>query len=367
MKKIALYIGSMGGGGAEKVFMLLANSFVCQGFKVDLLLTKKDGFYLNRLDKRINIIELSGKRTLLDLFKLAKYLKSSNPDVIVSALVSSNLICATASLFSRSMTKVYVTEHSNLSQTLNQIVFYKAFVIDLLLRIIYRKVDGVISVSNGVKEDLNLRMPFLINKNVTIYNPFEINSIKEKSLESNSHPWLKSSRNHKTVVAVGRLSAAKDFQNLLTSIFILKDKIDIRLIILGDGELKTELTDFINNKEISGIVSLHGFTDNPFSFMSKADLFVSSSKYEGFSNVLVESMISGCPIVSTDCPSGPAEILENGRWGTLVPVGDPEALADAIYEELSNSTDVSYEQRIKDFNMEKISRSYIKCILNEFS
>lgn len=355
----------MNGGGAEKVVLVLANYFVSKGYKVDLLLTLKKGPYLQSLSQEVNIIELSSKRVIFDFFKLTNYIKKNKPDLILSGMTHCNLLSIASTFVSGDKNKVYATQHANFSESMKRQKPYESFLFNFLIRSIYKKADGIVCVSKGVKTDFDKSFPFLSQKSIVIYNPFEIAVIKKKSYEAVSHPWLEGPRNYKVIISVGRLTLAKDFLNLLSAFLILKERDNVRLIILGEGHEKDDLTDFINNNNLNGIVDLHGFVDNPFALISKADAFVVSSKYEGLSNVLIEAMICGVPLISTDCPSGPAEILEGGRWGRLVPVDDSEALANAIYNTINSEDDVlDYSSRTRDFDSHKIGEQYLNYIFN---
>jgi glycosyltransferase involved in cell wall biosynthesis len=360
MKKIGLYIPSMNGGGAEKVYFILANYFVNKGFQVDLLLTKKEGAYIKQLDEKINIIELSSKRVSLDIYGLRKYMKNSNPDVVMSAMTHCNIILSVSSFFMKCKIPIIVSEHSNFSGSLKEMKPIQRFIFKFIGGLIYRKQRYIVAVSEGAKQalcsELKLKEDFI---NV-IYNPFEIRKIQKDSSAGVLHQWLEKSRKFKTLISVGRYTEAKDFFNLISAFEIVKKNIDARLIILGDGGLRLQLQSFITEKNMQNCIDLYGFVSNPFSYISKADLFVLSSKREGLSNVLIESMICGVPLVATDCPSGPKEILENGKWGKLVPVSDPEALSNAILLTLSEPNYFDYSDRVKVFDHRYIGDQYLE-------
>ena len=150
-----------------------------------------------------------------------------------------------------------------------------------------------------------------------------------KVREAPDHPWCRES-GPPLIVSIGRLHRQKDFPTLFTAFARLLEHRPARLLVLGKGPQLSELSKLAGELGISRHVDFPGFVDNPYAFLARARLFVQSSRHEGFGNVLVEAMACGCPVVATDCPSGPSEILENGRWGQLVPVGDPAALAEAM-------------------------------------
>lgn len=349
----------MRGGGAEKVFLTMANYFASKNYDVVVLLTKKEGPYLSLLHKEINIVELSGKRVVLDFRELLSYLNKNKVDVFFSAQTHCNVMLAAASIVSNSCAKFIVTEHSHYSINNRNSKIFSHSIVKAIIKKLYSRIHGVVAVSQGVKVDLIKEIKLPPEKIKVIYNPFEINIIKELAKAVVEHKWFIPERNFKTIISVGRYTEAKDFLNLIKAFAILKKKINVRLIILGEGELREELQSLIYKLKLDKYIELYGFVDNPFAYINKADLFVLSSKFEGLPNVLIESMICGVPLVSTDCPSGPSEILENGKWGRLVSVGDPNKLAEAMLLTLEQNNDLDYSIRIKDFDVNAICEQYI--------
>ena len=182
-----------------------------------------------------------------------------------------------------------------------------------------------------------------------------------KSEEALDHPWFLPGE-PPVILGVGRLTQAKDFPTLIRAFALVRKKHPARLMILGEGEERSKLETLVQELGLEKEVSLPGFVDNPYKYMKRAAVFVLSSKWEGFGNVLVEAMALGTPVVSTNCPSGPAEILENGRWGRLVPVGDVYALAEAIIETLDEEHHPDVANRAKDFAVELAVEKYINVL-----
>lgn len=193
----------------------------------------------------------------------------------------------------------------------------------------YPYVDAAVGVSSGVTAELAKVSGIPPARLHTIYNPVVSQGLLQKANETPDHPWF-NTPGPPIVLAIGRLHKQKDFPTLLTAFAQLLARRPARLIVLGEGSLRPNLLSLAHNLQITEQVDFPGFVNNPFAYLAKARLFVLSSRYEGFGNVLVETMACGCPVVSTDCTFGPDEILENGRWGELVPVGDSEALAKAM-------------------------------------
>lgn len=219
----------------------------------------------------------------------------------------------------------------------------------------------IITVSDGVRDQPALTgIPS--NKVSTIYNPVVTYELSQWNKEVPNHPWM-TDEGPPVVLAVGRLTDQKDHSTLLKAFHILTKTREIRLVILGEGGLRQQLEDLIRSLNLEDRVSLPGWTDNPFAFMSRAALFVLSSKHEGLGNVLIEALACGCPVVSTDCPSGPSEIMEDGRIGPLVPIGDHAALADAMGRVLDDPPDKEMlMKRAAFFSAERAVDAYEKLI-----
>ncbi|ELZ36066.1 glycosyl transferase family protein [Halorubrum saccharovorum DSM 1137] len=196
-----------------------------------------------------------------------------------------------------------------------------------------------------------------------IHNPAYSKGISEKATERVSHPWFQSDE-PPVILGVGSLTPQKDFPTLVRAFNRLRSQQDARLVILGEGDRREELESLIQRYGIGDSVDLPGFVDNPFKYMKQADVFVLSSRWEGFGNVIVEAMACGTPIVSTNCPSGPAEILQNGKYGQLVRTGDPEALAAAVQATLAEppAPDPLIE-RAKEFSVERVADKYLATLL----
>ena len=227
-------------------------------------------------------------------------------------------------------------------------------------------IKKIVFVSKGAEEDFVNVFNVNRSKLVTIYNPVINNEVIEKSLEICNHPWLQKSRKYKTIVTIGRLTEQKNHELLINAFSKLKYK-NTKLIILGEGKLRKNLENQINDLGLNETVDLHGFVNNPYSYLSAADLFVLSSNYEGLPTVLIEALSCGCEIVSTNCPTGPEEILENGKYGKLVPVNDEQSLIKAIDDSLRDSHKLNRNKLIKrgnEFNVENSVEKYT-LLINE--
>jgi glycosyltransferase involved in cell wall biosynthesis len=331
---VALFIPSLNGGGAERVMLILANTLVEKGYSVDLVLVKAKGSFLKDLSKNVRVVNLNSSRTLFSIMPLVNYLKKEKPKLMMSAMHYVNIILLIAKKISRSNFKLIISEHSTLSFSLAGSSFTN-LVLKKLMRQMYPNADEIIAVSQGVADDL-IEVLELKNKVVhVIHNPVVTKELLLKKEEPLDHPWIKN--NKPFILGVGRLTKAKNFDLLIKSFAKVEKEISAHLVILGTGELELELKELIYNLGLQDKIHMFGFVDNPYSWMKKAELFILSSSWEGFGNVLVEAMACGTPVISTNCPSGPAEILEDGKLGILIPVDDIDKMANAIKNVLTYS------------------------------
>ena len=231
-----------------------------------------------------------------------------------------------------------------------------------LMKIFYPRADGVVAVSKGVADDLARVIKLPRQRITVIYNPVVTPELLQKAQEPIDRPWFRPGE-PPVILGVGRLTRAKDFPTLIRAFALVRKEHPARLIILGDGEERHELEELSRKLGIAGDVDMPGFVDNPFSYMRRSAVFVLSSAWEGFGNVLVEAMACGCPVISTDCPSGPVEILENGKYGKIVAVGDAVELAAAMAATLDAPKSPNVAQRAQNFGVEQAVERYLKVLL----
>ena len=371
---VSIFLPSLAGGGAERAMLHLAEGLVNHGLKVDLVLSKAEGEYLAQVANGVRVIDLKSKYPkifgiLFSTLALKRYLQQEQPRFLLATLD----IFGTSTWAQRLAsvpTKVVLCVQNNLSKRFQggRSLILKKVKFDLV-RHFYPWADGIVAVSEGVAKDLT-QIANLLSPNIrVIHNPVVKPNLFEKAKESIEHPWL-ASQKVPVMLGAGRLTKQKDFPTLIRAFAKVRTQFDSRLIIIGEGEERPRLETLVRQLGLTEDVSLPGFVDNPYKYMARSALFVMSSSWEGFGNVLVEAMAVGTPVVSTDCPSGPAEILEYGKYGKLVPVGDSNALADAIAAVLSNPPDPGIlQQRSQEFSVERIVDQYLELILThtEFS
>lgn len=359
---IALFAPDVTGGGAERVLLNLGRAFVQRGFKVDLVLAQARGAYLREIPSGIQVVDLAVPNVLLGLYGLIRYLRRARPGLLFSALDHANLVALWACLLAGAPTRCFVSVHSLLSLSWSRSQNPLARCIPFLASCFYPEAETVIAVSRAVAEDLKSVTGLSADKIKVIYNPVVTPEIPVLAAARPDHPWLRS-KDKPVILAAGRLTAAKDFATLIQSFRLLKQKLDCRLIILGEGPERGNIEALITEQGLGDAVSMPGFVANPFAFMRQSSVFVLSSAWEGFGNVLVEAMACGCPVVSTQCPGGPAEILENGKYGPLVRVGDVEELMKAILAVLGNPPAAEVlRERAAMFTLEVIAQQYIQML-----
>lgn len=358
---IALYLPTLCGGGAERVMVTLANGFVDHGLQVDLVLANAEGPYLADVSPSVRVVDLGVSRVLVSLPGLVRYLRRERPAALLSAMGHANVVAVAARWLSRMPTRLVVSEHNSVSLSSRSL---RERVVLPLLRWAYPHADGVVAVSGGVADDLAQVTGLPRKRIVVVYNPVVTATLLKQACAPLDHSLL-GAKEPPLVLGVGRLTVQKDFPSLIRAFAKVRAQQLCRLVILGEGELRGELEGLVTSLHLSADVTLPGFTDNPFPWMRQSSLFVMSSAWEGFGNVLAEAMACGAPVVSTDCPSGPAEILENGRWGRLVPVGDVEALADAMRATLAETTHPDVATRARDFGVDQAVAGYLGVLLHQ--
>lgn len=365
-KRISILLPSLGSGGAEKVMVTLANYFVNNGYYVDLLLIKRDGVYFNRLSEKIRIIDLNSSRALFSIPKILRYLKNNSPDVLLSVLTHTNLIAILCKLLFYKKIRIVISERtilSNASKNSNRYLFRK---VSLIVHLLYPKADSIIAISNGVKDDLIKFAKIDRRKIIVIYNPItfddRFDSCIDQVVENEIFAIKEFNDNIPVLISVGRLEKVKNYDVLIEAFNLLKQKRKIKLLILGEGIEQGNIKELITKYHLDSDVFLLGFKQNPIPYLINSDVFVLSSNWEGFGNVIVEAMSTGIKIVSTDCPSGPNEILENGKWGKLVPVNNAKLLAKAIDEIIDEKVVYDVKERAAFFSVEKIAKQYLNVL-----
>ncbi|MCP4970625.1 MAG: glycosyltransferase [Arcobacter sp.] len=377
--KIAILINSLDGGGAERVVTTLLNNLI-EKYECHLILMENKISY--ELDKRINVISLdeksnqSGIIKLLSLpilaYKLTTIIKKYNFSKITSFLYRANYVNILAK---------YISNHNCIiSERIAPGSMYNDTSINskiskLLIRNLYNKADLIIPVSKAIKTNLIENFDINIEQKV-VYNPYDIDKINLLAEESIKYPINK----EKSIITVGSLGSRKNHQLLIKAFSKIDDK-EYKLYILGKGEEESSLRSLAKELGIEKKVVLLGFDNNPYKYLSKSNIFVLSSNSEGFPNVLAEAMVCGCSVISTDCLSGPREILapssdvnfqlknkiEFAEYGILTPIKNVDMLSKALDIMITDKKlNINYKEKVtvraNDFRIKKIIKQYEEII-----
>ncbi len=329
MRKVLFILDNLEGGGAERVFVNIANGFFDHNIEVEFLLGKKQGVYLGILNKAIPVYEVGGTSLFKYLKFFPRFFRQHNYTHIFTASHYPSAAAIVTKKVSPISAKIFQTHHFSHPAS-RELKYFKG---DLLLKAIYffltPAAHKIIAVSKGSLAWLRKFSHRSLPQAIHIYNPVFDETILSRSLEPLSLPV--STEGRTILLNIGRLSEQKDQLTLIKAFEIYRQKNkQAILFIVGTGPLQTQLETYIKANHLEKDVILAGFQDNPYNWLDACDAFVLSSKYEGFGNVIVEAMALGKTVVSTDCPSGPAEILDNGNLGYLCPVDAPMELAEAI-------------------------------------
>jgi glycosyltransferase involved in cell wall biosynthesis len=356
-RSVAIFLPNLRGGGAERVAVNLANELVRRGHRVDMVLLEGDGVFRSLLAPQVRVVDLKVRRMRWALLPLVRYLRTHVPDAALACMWPLTGLVVLARELCRCNTRVVVAEHTTWSRSEQVDGWGARMRTRLLMRNLLPRADKIVAVSRGAAEDLAefARIP---RESVTVvYNPIVPNQAAARPAPTFPEQWC--SGTHKRLLAVGQLKEVKDYSTLLDAFAKLRQGMDARLLILGEGDARAKLERRVSELGLHGSVFMPGFVTDPHPYFGHADLHVLSSRAEGLPTVLVEAMSAGTPIVSTDCPSGPREILDNGRFGRLVQVGDSSALADAMLTALrSPHQPAELRKRALDFKIDVAADKY---------
>lgn len=363
-KKLLFIIPSLGGGGAERVFINLISHLDTAKYEIAIVLFDKRDDYKKQLHSAIKIIYLHKNNRwdfLKLIFGLRAVMRDFKPAAAVSFIDYVNFITVTAALFLKRKPRVIVCVHNYPFHFLRgeRFIWLKK----LLMRVTYKIANEIVTVSEAIKKALEERLNIEGGKIKVIYNPIDVETVRNEACQEIKHPFFDGG-GKQVIISAGRLEERKRFDRLLKAFAIVKQKQNnIRLIILGEGSLGKKLKDMTSRLNIEKDVYFAGFQNNPYAWFSKADIFVLSSDTEGLPMVILEAMACGLPVVSTDCVSGPNEIIAGGENGLLVKRLEENALAEAMItllgdKKLRDEFSRQGRKRAEDFRIEKIISRY---------
>jgi len=326
---VAIYIHDLSPGGVERQCLILAKELQARGVDVSLVLHRARGELLPLLPVGVPVINLHSARTLHDVVRLRRFLLDEQPDVFMANVDHNNIAALLAKALAGTETKLVICQHNPLSAGYHATVNWKHRMVPFCYRLLASRIDHAVAVSDGIAGELVRNAGLPSNKVRTISNAVIGDDFSERANAPVHHRWLEA-KDRPVFVTAGRLVEMKDQRNLLHAFALHVRQRLARLLILGSGPSRDELERLAGTLGIAQHVEFLGFVQNPLPFMRQADAFVLSSRFEGFGNVLVEALGCGTPIVSTNCPYGPADILAHGKYGLLVPPQEPAALAGGL-------------------------------------
>ncbi len=356
--RIGFFLPSLVEGGAERVTLTLACAVAARGIQADLVLGRVEGAYLAEVSPELNIVDLQARNAISKIRALAAYLRLHRPDALLTAEDFVN-VAAIAKRVAGAATNVVAGVHNNTSNLFHSQSGWKGRLRPFVFRSTLPLADRVVCVSRGVAEDIAATTRVPHDRIHVIYNPLPFDRIHAQTKERIEHPFFAPGA-PPVFLGIGRLTPQKDFANLIRAFAILRAQMPARLLILGTGDLLDELKRLAADLSVAEDVCFAGFVANPYAYMAKSAALVVSSLFEGLSTVLLEGLACGTRVVSTDCPSGPREILEDGKLGRLVPVADPVALACAMRECLPETTASSVvAESLQRFSIDRIVGQYL--------
>lgn len=360
--RIAIFISFSGEGGVERMILNLAEGLQQAGHAVDLVLVKQQGAHIVAVPAGVRVVPLGARHTFLSIAALVRYLRANRPDVVLAAKDRA----IRAAVIARWLARVRFRLVGRLGTTLSAALAGRSPLRTWWrysgMRLLYPSVDTLVAVSHGVADDVK-RIARLDDSRVRVVrNPVWTPRLEVLANEPIDHPWFKST-DLPVIVAAGRLTRQKDFPTLLQAFARVRGTRPCRLVILGEGQWRQALVALAQTLGIAADVDLPGFVANPYAYMARSRLFVLSSAWEGSPNVLTEALALGLPAVATDCPSGPREILDGGRFGPLVPVGDVAALADAMIATLDRPLPPDVlRQAAQPYRLSNSTRGYLAAL-----
>lgn len=362
-RRIAFHFYSLAQGGVERMRITLARELLSRGFDVDFVLVRAEGELSGLVPEGVRIFDLKARRTLSSIKPLTDYMRHHAPDAMFASMGPQNIAAIAARRFAGAKTWLGVMQHNALSDESKAGISLQQALVPLAYRCFLSGADGIYAVSGGVADDMAKMIGYDRGKVGVLYNPACPTALALNELEEVSHPFFDSGE--PVVIGCGRLVAQKGWSTLLNAFAKVVAKRPARLLLLGVGPEEAELKALSASLGLDSHVAFLGFQSAPLAWMKRSDLFVMSSRYEGFGNVIVEALSVDTAVVSTDCNYGPAEILDNGKYGALVPVDDAAAMASAIIEALNAPKKADLVARAQEFSVAYVVDNYLRAAFGE--
>jgi glycosyltransferase involved in cell wall biosynthesis len=360
---IAIFASFSGQGGVERMIVNLCQGLVEMGCCLDLVLVKSRSAHLEHLPQNVRVFQLKAKHTLSSFLELAGYLRRERPDAMLAAKDRAGKVA----VFARKLAGVDMRLVFRIGTTVSAALvggnLLRRLAWFLPMRLIYPRADAIVAVSQGVAADLGKITGLDNGRIIVIENPVVTPRLATMASETLDDPWF-AHQSVPLVFGMGRLTRQKDFPSLLRAFAKVRAERPCKLVILGEGGDRGKLERLARELGIDEDFYLPGFAPNPYKYLRRADLFVLSSAWEGSPNVLTEALALGIPVVATDCPSGPREVLDGGKFGPLVRVGDVDGLAEAMRQVLDHPPEAEFlKKTVENYTVEKSSRRYLSILM----
>lgn len=364
-RTIALFLPDLASGGAERVLLTLSRYLVAENYRVDIVLGRARGEFLEHVPESVRVIDCSAGFPLPTMIGLALnsfiglffYIRRERPAVLLSSLSRANIVAVLAARIAGTGTRIVLREANTFHNTGRFTRFF--------IKHAYPRADIIVAVSNGIARDLYTLRTLPREKVRVIYNPVDIEKVRGLASLDPGHPWFAVDA-PPVILGIGRLSPQKDFGTLIRAFAQLRKTRDARLLILGEGAERVSLESLVEELDLGDCVSMPGYVENPYAYIHRAAMVAVSSRWEGMINVIIEAIAVGTQVVSTDCHSGPSEILDEGRIGRLVAVGDEDALCKAMISMLDSPDDAeSLQSRATEFSSRKILPEYLGVLIGK--
>lgn len=358
-KAISFFLENIDEGGAERAVIELANYLAKAGYEVNLIVGWGASSYREEISPKVKLIDLESRNKLRILFRISRYLSLARPSVIMSALDNANIMLLIAKKLSGFRGRVVISQRAALGASFFGVPWWRVSIKKKLIKALFPTADAIISNSKYAASELIKIMPKISEKTFTIHNAVDISHIEDLGKRALKQKDV-AGNNSASLLVVGSLKKRKNIELCLRSFKIVSLQRKVHLNIIGYGPEREKLEMLAHDLGIKKKVYFRGFDKNPFRWMAKASVLISSSSGEGCSNVILQAMALNCPIVATDCPGDTAELLGHGQWGKLVPVGDAQKMATAIIETLDNPNNKNTKKHISQFSVAKYLESYMK-------
>jgi glycosyltransferase involved in cell wall biosynthesis len=358
---VALIIPSLSGGGAERVMVTYANGLQRAGHKVFIFTHTPYGAYSNEIHTKINVISIPYKNIISYIVDTRYLLQILRIQCLLSSMTHVNYFAILQGKLIANNIQVIIRESNTVSEILKLNNSYKFRILDKIRRWVYTSADMIIAPSEGVSLDLSENYHIAKLKISTIPNPVDYNYIQKLSKSTLEDKYVSKIEGKKIILGIGSLSKQKNFQDLIYAFKYVRSYSDAYLIILGDGPERSNLEILIRMLNLESYVYMPGYVDNPFNYLKRSDVFVLSSIYEGLPNVLIHALLLGKKCISTDCPSGPSEILENGKYGQLVQINNRGELGKSMQKMLNKNPPLNnVDHLIAKYSVDSVMQLLLK-------